>query len=94
MPNSPPEPSRTLWKFLFKFSKKFKNPKNYSTAVNYKNRYRQINLGRTEKRGTDNGQWFYRMRCEDCLYEYLANGSDIHLKKCPACQGGADSGKK
>ena len=73
---------------------KFKNPKNYSTAVNYKNRYRQINLGRTEKRGTDNGQWFYRMRCEDCLYEYLANGSDIHLKKCPACQGGADSGKK
>ena len=73
---------------------KFKNPKNYSTAVNYKNRYGQVNLGRTEKRGTDHGQWFYRMRCEDCLYEYLANGSDIHLKKCPACQGGSNSGTK
>lgn len=87
-----------LWKKIeediMMSAEKFKNPKNYSTTVNYKNRYRQVNLGRTEKRGTDNGQWFYRMRCEDCLYEYLANGSDIHLKKCPACQGGADSGAK
>ena len=72
----------------------FKTPKYYSTVVGYRNRYKQVNLGKTQKPGTDNGQWFYRMRCDDCLYEYVANGSDIHLKKCPACQGGADSGAK
>lgn len=68
--------------------------KNHSTAVGYINRNNQINLGRTQERGTDHGQWLYRMRCEHCQTEYNANGSDIFQKKCPACQGGADTGAK
>ena len=68
--------------------------KNYSTAVGYINRNNQINLGRTQERGTDHGQWLYRMRCEHCQTEYTSNGSDIFQKKCPACQGGADTGAK
>lgn len=66
--------------------------KNYSTAVGYINKNNQKNCGKTQLPGTDHGQWLYRMRCEHCLHEYYANGSDIHLKKCPACQGGADTG--
>lgn len=68
--------------------------KSHSTAVGYINRNNQINLGRTQERGTDHGQWLYRMRCEHCQTEYTANGTDIFQKKCPACQGGADTGSK
>ncbi len=67
---------------------------NHSTATGYINRNNQVNLGKTDQHGTDYGQWLYRMRCEHCLHEYYANGSDIHLKKCPVCQGGADTGAK
>ena len=70
------------------------NFKNYSTAAGYINKNNQKNLGRTPLAGTDHGQWLYQMRCEHCQHEYYANGSDIHLKKCPACQGGADTGAK
>jgi ribosomal protein S27E len=58
------------------------------------NRNDQVNLGRTNMRGTNPTNWFYKMRCQKCLHEYLANGSDIFQKKCPACQGGADTGAK
>ena len=85
----------TLWKNVKEIIMLNKDKfKNYSTAVGYINRNNQINLGRTAERGTDHGQWLYRMRCEHCQTEYYANGSDIHLKKCPACQGGADTGAK
>lgn len=43
--------------------------KNHSTAAGYINRNNQINLGRTQERGTDHGQWLYRMRCEHCQTE-------------------------
>lgn len=65
--------------------------KNYSTMTGFTNQNNQTNLGRTDNKGTDHGQWLYAMRCENCLHEYYANGSDIHLKKCPLCQGGADT---
>jgi hypothetical protein len=67
---------------------------NCSTVAGYVNRNNQVNLGKTNKRGTNPTNWLYQMRCQDCLNEYYANGSDIHLKKCPACQGGADTGVK
>ena len=41
--------------------------------------------------GTDHNQQLYRMRCTHCQTEYAANGSDIHHRKCPECQGGQPS---
>ncbi|MCK5284388.1 MAG: hypothetical protein KAJ86_02235 [Alphaproteobacteria bacterium] len=31
----------------------------------------------------------WRLRCLTCGHEYGANGCDIHIRKCPECQGGA-----
>lgn len=31
------------------------------------------------------------LACTHCGANYAANGSDIHLRKCPACQGGNPS---
>jgi hypothetical protein len=33
-------------------------------------------------------QYVYVLQCSICGYEYGANGSDIHLRRCPSCQGG------
>ena len=38
--------------------------------------------------GTDHLQRIYVLRCDHCGYEYGANGSDAHERKCPRCQGG------
>ena len=67
---------------------------NCATVAGYMNRNNQVNLGRTNMRGTNPTNWLYQMRCQECLHEYYANGSDIHEKKCPACQGGTDTGAK
>jgi Zn finger protein HypA/HybF involved in hydrogenase expression len=34
-------------------------------------------------------QYVYQMGCSECGTVYGANGSDIHIRKCPKCQGGA-----
>ena len=65
----------------------------HSTDVGYVNEFSQKNMGRTEMKGTGHLQHLYAMRCEKCGYEYHANGHDIFLKRCPNCQGGADTGK-
>ena len=59
-----------------------------TTETGYINRNNQINQGRTDEPGTDNGQWFYRMKCQNCGHTYKANGTDIFQRKCPNCQGG------
>lgn len=59
-----------------------------STEAGYVNKNSQKNLGKTNKPGTDNNQWFYQMECQECGHQYYANGSDIWLRKCPHCQGG------
>ncbi len=64
----------------------------HTTDVGYLNRNNQRNMGRTQAEGTDHMQYLYTMRCENCDHEYFANGSDIFQKKCPKCQGGADTG--
>lgn len=58
-----------------------------SIDVGYVNKRLQRNMGITDKRAVRPYANIYRMRCEKCGYEYFANGSDIHLKKCPQCQG-------
>ena len=62
------------------------------TDEGYVNSNKQKNIGKTDEHGTDHGQYLYFMRCGLCGHEYFANGSDIHLKKCPNCQSGADTG--
>lgn len=64
----------------------------YKTTVpGYINRNDQTNLRSLGIPGTDHNQVLYHMRCGHCAAEYAANGSDIHLRKCPNCQGGAPS---
>ena len=50
----------------------------------------QINLGITNppRDGSDHLQKVYVMHCPECVCNYGANGSDIHLRKCPCHQGG------
>lgn len=62
-----------------------------TTAVGFVNPNNQANLGPLGLDGTDHNQKLYRMRCNHCRVEYAANGSDIHARKCPACQGGQPS---
>lgn len=66
----------------------------HTTDIGYTNDNHQTNLGRTEQVGTDHMQYLYHMRCEKCGHEYFANGTDIFQKKCPACQGGANTGNQ
>ena len=66
----------------------------HSTDIGFINDWEQKNLGKTEKKGTGYGQMLYKMECLKCHHVYYANGHDIFLKKCPNCQGGADTGNE
>lgn len=59
-----------------------------TTEKGYLNKNNQRNNGRTNKPGTDFGQWYYEMECLNCGHKYNANGTDIWQRKCPKCQGG------
>ena len=59
-----------------------------TTKPGYVNKNKQMNMERTEEQGTDHGQWFYMIECQNCNFKYKANGSDIWQRKCPNCQGG------
>lgn len=59
-----------------------------TTAVGYTNRNGQVVVRPTGLRGTDHLQYVYILRCNRCRQEYGANGSDIHERLCPNCQGG------
>lgn len=59
-----------------------------TTEKGYLNKNNQRNNGKTNKPGTDFGQWFYEMECMNCGHKYNANGTDIWQRKCPKCQGG------
>lgn len=60
-----------------------------TTAPGYVNRNNQVVIRRTSLAGNDHNQRIFVMHCGACDAVYGANGSDIHLRKCPACQGGA-----
>lgn len=61
-----------------------------SVQPGYINKNGQKNLGRREPpiSGTDHGQSVYVINCTACGFVYGANGSDLHLRKCPNCQKG------
>jgi hypothetical protein len=60
-----------------------------STKSGYVNRNGQVVIRNTGLPGTDHMQMVYQLGCSACGHVYGANGSDIHLRLCPKCQGGA-----
>ena len=83
----------TIWNYVEAQLLKYKNEFTLrSTDEGYVNVNNQRNIGKTDEKGTDFGQYLYMMHCNLCGHEYFANGSDIFQKKCPKCQGGADTG--
>jgi hypothetical protein len=60
-----------------------------TTALGYSNKRGQMVVRKTGLAGNDHNQSIYELRCAACNVHYGANGSDIHLRKCPCCQGGA-----
>ena len=61
-------------------------PQTNTTEEGYINKNNQKNCGRACKSDNHYNQWFFDMECLDCGHKYLANGSDIWLRKCPNCQ--------
>ena len=60
-----------------------------TTDPGYENRNHQVVVRDTGNPGTDHNQRVYELRCKKCGHHYGANGSDIHLRKCPKHQGGS-----
>lgn len=60
-----------------------------TTCTGYVNRNGQVVVRNTRTPGTDKNQYVYQLGCSHCGHIYGANGSDIHLRLCPSCQGGA-----
>ena len=61
-----------------------------TTDPGYINRNCQINLGPTDptRSGSDHNAYVYVLHCPKCGTNYGANGTDVHHRKCPYCQGG------
>ena len=60
-----------------------------TTTPGFCNPNRQEVMRATGSRSTSHwNQSIYRLRCALCRHEYGCNGSDIHNRLCPACQGG------
>jgi hypothetical protein len=59
-----------------------------TTQPGFVNPHGQEVLRRTDLPGNDHLQYTYVLGCGTCSVEYGANGSDIHLRRCPSCQGG------
>jgi hypothetical protein len=60
-----------------------------TVEIGYLNRHGQQCCGHCGVPGTDHSQYAYKTECTICGYVYGANGSDMHERRCPECQGGA-----
>jgi hypothetical protein len=60
-----------------------------TTAIGYRNEHGQVVIQKTALHGSLPDQRVYVLRCGDCGHEYGANGSELHLCRCPQCQGGS-----
>ncbi|MGZ5441478.1 MAG: hypothetical protein ACXW5U_07315 [Thermoanaerobaculia bacterium] len=63
-------------------------PSKDTTRTGFVNKNQQRVICQTNQRGTDHLQYVYALSCGNCGHEYGANGTDVHLRKCPKCQGG------
>lgn len=57
-----------------------------TTDAGYINKNHQKNLGDAGISENHYNQRFFQMECLDCGHKYYANGCDVWLRKCPACQ--------
>ena len=62
--------------------------KGESVEIGYLNPNGQQCLGHCGVRGTDHDQYAYKTECTYCGYVYGTNGTDMHERLCPECQGG------
>ena len=62
-----------------------------TTDIGYVNQNGQTVLAKTDVPSNHYNQVLYLLECGNCGNRYHANGSDIWLRKCPRCQGGAPS---
>ncbi len=60
-----------------------------TTRRGYVNRNGQVVIRNTGLPGTDHAQLVYQLACSICGHVYGANGSDIHLRRCPLHDRGA-----
>lgn len=51
----------------------------------YINRNNQENYGCLNKPGSHYNQMAYLLHCNECGFEYEANGCDVAIRKCPKC---------
>ena len=51
----------------------------------YTNRNNQENYGCLNKPGNHYNQMAYLLHCNECGFEYEANGCDVAIRKCPRC---------
>ena len=51
----------------------------------YVNRNNQVNKGCLNKPGNHYNQKAYLLHCNECGFEYEANGCDVAIRKCPQC---------
>jgi hypothetical protein len=59
-----------------------------TTEPGFTNPFGQITIRNTGLPSTDHNQYGYQLACSKCGHVYGANGSDIHERRCPNCQGG------
>ena len=60
-----------------------------TTEIGFINANNQEVIRKTNTKGNDHNQYVYVLKCHNCNHEYVANGSDIHIRRCPAHDGGA-----
>ncbi len=66
-----------------------KKPAGPTTRRGYVNKNGQVVIRNTRLPGSERGQTVYQLGCSVCGHVYGANGSDIHLRRCPMHDRGA-----
>jgi len=65
----------------------------HTTPMN-RNRNSQITACETSWPSNRPTAKIYMLQCKKCGFRYGANGCDIHIRKCPNCQGGAPCSRR
>jgi hypothetical protein len=69
----------------------FRSGTSRTAQIGFINRNDQECLGTRGVKGNDHNATAYKLACRNqhCGHVYGANGTDIHIRKCPECQNGA-----
>jgi len=62
-----------------------------TTDIGFINKNNQWVMKETDLASNHDNQKIYWMECGECQSNYGANGCDIHIRKCPNCQGGVNN---